>query len=63
MNQKKTLQAIEDICNQGCAVVNHIIEQLENNQPAKQTRHLTTDETAAVLLELKNIMAVYKDNI
>jgi hypothetical protein len=63
MNQKKTLQAIEDICNQGCAAVNHIIEQLENNQPTEQTRHLTTDETAAVLLELKSIMAIYKDNI
>jgi hypothetical protein len=61
MNQQKILQAIEKICNQGCREVNDIIELLENNQQAEQTRHLTTDETTVVLNELKSIMTIYNN--
>ena len=50
---------IESICEQGCAKVNEIITALESGDSIEETADLGDGEREQVLLELKEIMAVY----
>lgn len=59
MNQTKVTKAIEDICTHGCTRVSEIIIELEQGKDNPHTQELNDEDTAAVLAELKAIMAVY----
>lgn len=61
MNQKKVIQAIENICSLGCITVNAIIETLETGNKVQGTEDFTEDEKNELKKELKSIMAVYED--
>lgn len=61
MNQKKVIQAIENICSLGCITVNAIIETLETGNKVQGTEDFTEDEKNELKNELKSIMAVYED--
>lgn len=52
--------SLERICDKGCRQVWRDIDALERNEPIPEVRGLSTDECARVLLELKDIMAVYQ---
>ena len=61
MDSDKVNHCIETLCLNGCDAVRATITSLETGLPVEATRHLDADECAAVLLELKTIMAVYDD--
>jgi len=54
-------QCIEALCHQGCRQVWGYIAVLEKGDSLPETEGLSREETAIVLAELKNIMAVYGD--
>ncbi len=58
-NDNQIDSCLENICNQGCQVVNQIINQLENDQTVDIIEHLTTKQKIRLLQELKDIMMVY----
>ena len=53
---------IESICELGCGRVNDIIDALEQGNSVMETAGLDKTERQRVLLELKEIMAVYDSN-
>ncbi len=53
--------AVETICNKGCRQVRADILALEQGRGPDETSGLEARERAAVLQELKSIMAVYGD--
>jgi len=53
---------IESICELGCDSVNDIIDALEQGNSVRETAGLDKTERQRVLLELKEIMAVYDSN-
>ena len=53
---------IEYICELGCDRVNEIINTLECGNSVKETSGLDKTDQQRVLLELKEIMAVYDSN-
>jgi len=61
MNQKRVIQAIENICSMGCITVNAIIETLETGNKVEGTEDFTEEEKTELKNELKSIMAVYED--
>jgi hypothetical protein len=62
MNSEKVTKVIEMICEEGCTSVNNIIIALEKGEPNKYTTDLDNNEVQFVLIELKEIMAVYERN-
>lgn len=62
MNSEKVTKVIEMICEEGCTSVNNIIIALEKGEPSKYTTDLDNNEVQVVLIELKEIMAVYERN-
>lgn len=58
-DQRRVDAAVEAICQQGCRSVNRVILRLEHGEPLAWVEGLNTAEQAAVLDELKAIMAVY----
>lgn len=50
---------IETICERGCARVNEIIAALENDDSVEEITDLDSSERQQILVELKQIMAVY----
>ena len=62
MNSEKVTKVIEMICEEGCTSVNNIIIALEKGEPSKYTNDLDKNEVQLVLIELKEIMAVYERN-
>jgi len=61
MSHEKVSKAVEAICNQGCTVVNEIIETLEQGEDITETNQLTPAERGELLHELKTIMRVYEN--
>jgi|JYMV01.1.fsa_nt_gi hypothetical protein len=55
-------EIVETICDTGCTSVTDIIARLDSAQPIDQTRDLSSEQQAAVLAELKSIMAVYNEH-
>jgi hypothetical protein len=55
----KVQQCVEALCIRGCDAVRVVIRALEDGLPVTQTNGLDPQERAAVLAELKAIMAVY----
>lgn len=55
----KVQQCIETLCIGGCDAVRTVIRNLEQGLQVPQADGLEPDERAAVLAELKSIMAVY----
>ena len=53
---------IESICELGCDRVNEIIDALERGNTVMETAGLDNADRLRVLLELKEIMAVYDRN-
>lgn len=53
---------IESICELGCDRVNDIIDTLERGNDVVETAALDKTDRQRVLLELKEIMAVYDSN-
>lgn len=53
---------IESICELGCDRVNDIIDALEHGNTVMETSGLDKTDRQRVLLELKEIMAVYDSN-
>ncbi len=60
MNQAKTDQCIETLCQRGCAEVLNIIRALERGESLPELLGLDPLERRTVLQELKAIMAVYE---
>lgn len=52
-------QCVEALCLNGCEAVRATIRALENGVPVVQTEGMDGTQRAAVLRELKAIMAVY----
>ncbi len=50
---------VESICGQGCEHVDEVINALDQQLSAEETKQLDSPEKALVLAALKNIMAVY----
>ena len=61
MNHDQIEYCVELICNKGCRLVREDIERLESGEVLPETHLLDGRERHMVLLELKNIMAVYGD--
>ena len=59
MNPRRVETCVESLCHKGCKSVWGDIEALERGAELPETRYLTRHERAAVLSELKAIMAVY----
>jgi hypothetical protein len=59
VNPRKIDDCVEALCRKGCREVSRIILALERNEPVAETLALSSGERAAVLAELKSIMAVY----
>lgn len=59
MNHDKISKALESICNQGCTVVNNVIDAMENGVQPDETSDLSAKERDALLEELKKIMSIY----
>lgn len=55
----KVQQCVEALCQNGCQAVRATIHALERDLPVAQTETMDDHERAAVLAELKAIMAVY----
>lgn len=51
---------MERLCHQGCKAVWSFIHQLEQGLSLPETAHLSADESAQVLEELRHIMSVYE---
>ena len=62
MNQKRVIQAIENICSMGCTTVNAIIITLELGNKVEGTEDFSEAELTELKNELKSIMSVYEDN-
>ncbi|HHB91645.1 MAG TPA: hypothetical protein ENK59_00340 [Thioploca sp.] len=58
-NDEQIDSCLENICNQGCQVVNQIIYQIEHEQIIDIIEHLTIKQKIVLLQELKDIMIVY----
>lgn len=59
MNPQKIEQAIDLICDQGCARIRVLIQLLETGATIPETQALNVEESLVVLAELKSIMAIY----
>ncbi|VAW63612.1 hypothetical protein MNBD_GAMMA08-118 [hydrothermal vent metagenome] len=59
MKQLKVMNAVENICSQGCESVNAIIEILETGKTIKIIEHFSESEIKELKSELKSIMDVY----
>ena len=59
MDKPKVNRCVESLCQAGCDVVRATISSMEMGLASEQTRDLDKQEFAAVLSELKTIMAVY----
>ena len=59
MNHEKISKALEIICNQGCTVVNNVINAMENGNHPEETADFSAQEKDALLDELKKIMSIY----
>ncbi|UCB53731.1 MAG: hypothetical protein JSW45_07070 [Thiotrichales bacterium] len=53
---------VEAICELGCERVNEIIASLESDQNVAETNGLDRSDRVRVLVELKEIMAVYDNS-
>ena len=58
-NNSRVTECVEGLCQKGCTEVRSVIDALESEQRVCETNHLNEEERAAVLGELKAIMAVY----
>lgn len=62
MRNDKIEQCVEAICNRGCQLVRDDIALLEQGKVVPETEGFSVEEGDQVLVELKNIMAVYGDS-
>jgi hypothetical protein len=62
MRNDKIEQCVEAICNRGCQSVRDDIALLEQGKVVPETEGFSVEEGDQVLVELKNIMAVYGDS-
>jgi hypothetical protein len=62
MLNRQVERAVEQLCAKGCQAVWGFIRSLEGGESLPETAGLDAVEIAAVLHELKAIMAVYSDN-
>ena len=62
MDKKRIESAVEAVCHKGCKRVWVDIETLEKGDVLAEAPTLNAAERAAVLQELKTIMAVYSGN-
>lgn len=62
MLNRQVERAVEQLCAKGCQAVWGVIRSLEGGESLPETAALDAVEVAAVLRELKAIMAVYADN-
>jgi hypothetical protein len=56
----KASHCVEALALKGCTAIWRIIEDLEQGKEVEETAPLSEEERAAVLAELKSIMAVYQ---
>jgi len=59
IDDPKLSQYLDHLCNQGCAAVREVIEQMEAGDAVPELASLNRFEQERVLQELKAIMAVY----
>lgn len=59
MDHQRIALCVETLCTEGCNDVRSAIKRIEAGQPVPQLEGLSESECAAVLAELKSIMAVY----
>lgn len=60
MNRRLIEQCVEHLCQKGCRAVWSDIDALESGSPLPEVRGLNAAEVAAVISELKEVMAVYE---
>ncbi|MCW8887725.1 MAG: hypothetical protein OQK25_01540 [Gammaproteobacteria bacterium] len=58
-NRESVSSCIDDICQLGCDGVRSTISAIENGEKPELVSSLNSDDRASVLVELKEIMAVY----
>jgi hypothetical protein len=58
-NDKQIDLCLEQICEQGCRIVNQVIQQLEQGKNIDNIQYLSHVQQNRLLQELKNIMAIY----
>lgn len=61
INSNKVTQCVEFICQTGCDSVQATITSIEQGRVVPQIAGLEPEESAAVLRELKAVMAVYNE--
>jgi hypothetical protein len=59
IDRQRVDDRVEAICQLGCRTVSEIIDRLERGETVAETDTLDEHDRAAVLAELKSIMAVY----
>ena len=60
LDQHRVEHCVEALCQKGCRQVWGDIEALESGRSLPETDGMTPSEVAAVLHELKHVMAVYE---
>lgn len=60
MDKNRIDSCVESLCEKGCAEVLEAIRNLEQKHTIAETRELSEEEIAIVLVELTNIMAIYQ---
>ncbi len=60
MNHRLVEQCVEQLCRKGCRAVWADIDALESGVTLPEVRGLSAAEIAAVIAELKAVMAVYE---
>jgi len=60
LNRRRVEQCVENLCQKGCRAVWSDIDALEAGSALPEVDGLDAREVAAVIAELKEVMAVYK---
>jgi len=61
MAESQVDRAVDQICELGCTVVSAYIAALQNGESRPEYQSLDAAQRAALLEELRSIMAVYED--
>lgn len=62
LNHQLVEQCVENLCQKGCRAVWADIDTLEAGQSLPEVEGLSSNEVAAVVSELKSVMAAYQDS-
>ena len=60
MNSRRVDECVEQLCLKGCKALWQEIEAMDRGEFPPELDHLDAREKAAVLAEIKSIMAVYR---